>query len=176
MRALFLIGPRGSGKSAVAGIVGKSLGLPVQDTDEIAARLSGLSVAGLVAAGGWPAFRSLESRALRQAAEKGGVIATGGGIVLDPDNRRHMRDNGLVFYLSAPAQVLARRLMKNPRPELRPPLTGLDPIAEIAAVLAERDALYRETAHHVVDAAQPLRRTAETIIRRFTAPGGQEPL
>lgn len=163
MHTLFLIGPRGSGKSTVAKILGKKLHCLVQDADTIATTLAGMSVADLVAGKGWPAFREVEHKALAEAAGKGGIIATGGGIVLSPENRELMRREGLVFYLSAPPQVLAQRLMRNPRPDLRPALTTLDPVAEMAAVLAERDPLYRTTAHHIVDAGQSLRHVAAAI-------------
>ena len=163
MHTLFLIGPRGSGKSTVAKILGKQLRCLVQDADSIAVTLAGMSVAELVAGRGWPAFREVEHKALAEAAAKGGIIATGGGIVLSPENCELMRREGLVFYLSAPPQVLAKRLMRNPRPDMRPALTELDPEAELTAVLAERDPLYRATAHHVIDASKPLQQVAAAI-------------
>ncbi len=167
MRSVFLIGPRGSGKSSVARLLAARLSLPARDTDILAEQAAGMSVADFVAAKGWPAFRELERAALLEAAALGGVIATGGGIVLLPENRAFMREQGRVFYLRAPLRVLSARLARTPRPDLRPALTTLDPEVELAAVLAERAPLYETAAHYVVDAGLPLRRVAAIIARRI---------
>ncbi|MCL1900519.1 MAG: shikimate kinase AroL, partial [Promicromonosporaceae bacterium] len=71
------------------------------------------------------------------------VVATGGGVVLSAANRAFMRAEGLVFYLAAPAEVLAARLAAAPESEQRPSLTGRPAGEEVPLVLAEREALYR---------------------------------
>lgn len=166
MRSIFLVGPRGSGKSSVAELLASRLSLPARDTDSLAEEAAGMSVAELVTARGWPAFRELERAALAEAAALGGIIATGGGAVLLPENRDLMRGQGRVFYLCAPLRLLCARLARNPRPDLRPALTDLAPAAELAAVLAERAPLYKAAAHYIIDAGRPLPWVAETIARR----------
>ncbi|SBV91179.1 Shikimate kinase [uncultured delta proteobacterium] len=161
MGILFLIGPRGSGKTLMASILAQKHGCRTCDTDALIREKTGKSVADIVAEGGWPAFRALEKAALAEAVarmrEGGGpaVIATGGGIVLDPENRERMRAEGVVAYLAAPPNVLARRLPPPQNDPSRPSLTNLPPEQEIARVLQEREPLYRAAAHHVVDAARP---------------------
>lgn len=173
IRPVFLVGPRGSGKTTVGTFLAARLGLTVQDTDAMVTAEAGRSVAQIVATEGWEGFRERESRALRAATSPGVVIATGGGMVLDKGNREHMRQAGIVIYLAASVETLRARLGgKEPDAqgplqlaEQRPSLTGADPLWEIAGVLAEREALYRESAHHSVDASAPAARVVAAILR-----------
>ena len=170
MAILFLIGPRGSGKTAASALLERDYGCRTRDTDTLIREASGKTVAEIVADGGWSAFREYEKYALREAVDNmrdtaGGpaIIATGGGMVLDPDNRDHMRAHGVVVYLAASADVLAARLEPFVADPSRPSLTDLSQEREIATVLAERDALYRATAHHCVDATLPLEQVARIL-------------
>ena len=167
---IFLIGPRGSGKTTVGKLLAKRLGLPFQDTDRLACERAGCSIAELVEREGWPAFRALESACLADAAT-GGVVATGGGAALDPENRKYMRDNGRVLYLHVPLNVLTERLERNLSAGNRPSLTGRDPVEELAAIVAEREPLYLETAHHVVDADLPLEQLVQELATMLASGG-----
>lgn len=95
-----------------------------------------------------------ETDALKAVTAPARVIATGGGIILSEYNRHFMREKGIVVYLCAPVAVLADRLEAFPEEGQRPTLTGKPISEEVSEVLALRDALYREAAHHVVNAAQ----------------------
>ena len=170
MAILFLIGSRGSGKTAASVLLERDYGCLTRDTDALIRETSGKTVAEVVADGGWSAFRDCEKSALRNAVDSlrdaagtPAVIATGGGIVLDPDNRDYMRAHGVVAYLAASADVLATRLKPFANDPSRPSLTNLSQEQEIVNVLAERDALYRATAHHIVDAALPLKQVARIL-------------
>lgn len=179
---LFLIGPRGSGKTTVGRLVAEALGLPFYDTDDMVMAEAGLSIADIVEAEGWASFRERESRALAEAVARaagsaltpsgrfpsGAVVSTGGGMVLDRQNRERMRAAGTVFYLAAPADCLYARLEGQNDADRRPSLTGESPLAEIARVLAQREPLYGETAHHRLDASAPLDSLARTIIGLLT--------
>jgi shikimate kinase len=166
---IFLIGARASGKSALGRLLAERLQLAFVDTDRQIRAASGLEVDELVARDGWPAFRARESAVLRECARPRTMVATGGGMALDPGNCEFMRVAGTVFFLDVPAQILSSRLAKNPRAAQRPSLTGLPPSEEIERVLAEREPVYRATAHHVIHAARPLpdlaRELAEIITR-----------
>jgi shikimate kinase len=153
---IFLIGARAGGKSSVGRLLAEKLERAFMDTDQHIRDACGLEVDEIVARSGWPAFRARESAALRECARPRTVVATGGGMVLDPHNREFMRAAGVVFFLEVPAQLLSSRLTENPHATRRPSLTGLPPAEEIARVLAEREPTYRATAHHIVDAARPL--------------------
>ena len=153
---IFLIGARASGKSTLGRLLAERLQLAFADTDQEIRAASGLEVDALVARDGWPAFRVRESAALRKCARPRTVVATGGGMALDPRNREFMRAAGTVFFLDVPAQLLASRLAEDPRAAQRPSLTGLPPAEEAALVLAEREPAYRAAAHHCIQAARPL--------------------
>lgn len=159
MGILFLIGPRGSGKSLAAKLLGRIYACRDYDTDQLVSQAEGRSISDIVAEEGWDAFRAMEKAALAKAvtmarADLGtpGVIATGGGIILAPENRALMRENGTVVYLSAPAEVLVGRLDQARQSSFRPPLSDLSFAKEIRFVVTERDPLYRDAAHHILDA------------------------
>ena len=157
---LFLIGARAAGKTTCGRALSKSMGLEFFDTDAILRERAGRSVAQIVECEGWEGFRQRESDVLRSLASgaQGGVVATGGGMVLAPDNRALLRRSGLVVFLDAPAEVLAARLEAAPKAAQRPPLGvgNAGVLEEVRAVLAARRELYLATAHRVVNAARPL--------------------
>ena len=170
MAILFLIGPRGCGKTAAAALLKRDYHCCTCDTDVLIQERSGKTVAEIVKQEGWSAFRSLEKKILSEAVGHMGeitdapvVIATGGGIVLDPDNREQMRRHGVVAYLAAPVVVLAGRLKLSASDPSRPSLTGLPQEQEIVEILKERDPLYRMTAHHIIDAAMPPTQVAHML-------------
>lgn len=179
MKIVFIVGPRGSGKTLVSNLLGRDYGCRVCDTDALIREKTGKSVTQIVEEGGWPAYRVLESEALAEAVafmrasgEERAVVATGGGIVLDTANRARMRSEGAVAYLSAPAAVLMKRLAPPAEDPSRPSLTGLPPEQEMIAVLRERVPLYREVAHHVIDADMPPERVVATLYECVFGPCG----
>lgn len=160
MGILFLIGPRGSGKTLAAENLTKLYGYRSCDTDHLAVAAAGRSISQIVSEEGWPAFRALEKAALFDAAammsryaESFAIVATGGGAVLDPENRALMRESGLVVYLATPPEVAVVRLEKALCNASRPPLSSLEFADEIRTVMAEREQLYKKTAHCRVNAA-----------------------
>ena len=160
MRILFLVGPRAAGKTSVGRALAQRLGIPFVDTDASLTSHLGRSVAEIVVAEGWPGFRAHESATLlREIAAhraRGAVMATGGGMVLDTDNRTQMRAAGVVLHLDAPARVLAARLAAEPLAGQRPSLTGQTMLAEVQQILEERQPLYAAAAHYRLDASRPL--------------------
>lgn len=150
---IFLIGARGCGKTTIGQALTHACHFRFVDTDLALQQQAGMSVAEIVAAEGWPGFRARETQTLKSVTQPGMVVATGGGIILAAENRAFMRQNGIVVYLDAPVAILARRLEAFPEAEQRPTLTGKPISEEVAEVLAQRDALYRETAHYIVDAS-----------------------
>jgi shikimate kinase len=167
---LFLIGPRGCGKSLAMDRLVRERGCRGCDTDRLIVEAEGKSVAGIVAEDGWAAFRAAEKRALGEAVRRmgaagaaPGVVATGGGIVLDPENRALMRRSGVAVYLAAPVEALVSRLQNARERNARPPLSGLSFEEEIRAVFIEREAFYRETARYSVDASKPPEAVADAL-------------
>ena len=148
MSLIYLVGPRACGKTTLGKALSEVLDVPDCDTDH-----------HLCERWGWEGFRSRESESLRLASEElagRGVVATGGGMVLAEANRRYMREHGRVFFLSAPVEVLAARLRRNPLEAQRPSLTGKSLDDEVREVLEARLPLYRDAAHHELDARQSI--------------------
>ncbi|WP_330985340.1 MULTISPECIES: shikimate kinase AroL [Enterobacterales] len=167
---IFLIGARGCGKTTVGQKLAQACQFDFLDTDQILQQREGRSIADIVAKEGWPAFRSRETQTLQSVTVPQSVIATGGGIILAPVNREFLRKNGIVIYLKAPVAVLAGRLEAFPEESQRPTLTGKPISEEVREILAQRDALYRETAHHVVDAACDPDDVVAQILSAINAP------
>jgi shikimate kinase len=145
-----LVGLSGSGKSTVAPLLASRLGgrLPV-DLDRVVERRFGRTVARIFADEGERAFRDAESEALRDAlVGPPAVIATGGGIVLDADNRRLLGEGARVVWLRAQPSLLQQRLQDSD--ENRPLLDG-DAGFALARLSEERAALYAQVADLTVD-------------------------
>ncbi len=152
---LSLIGYRGSGKSTVARLLAAAWGWPWRDADEAVESLAGKSIAQIFAEQGEESFRELESRVLRELVrEQRLVLAAGGGAVLRRENRALLRAAGKVAWLRADAATLLLRLRADAATAARrPPLTRLAAEDEVAALLAEREPLYRACADVVVETA-----------------------
>lgn len=152
IRHLVLVGPRGAGKSTLAAALGRALGWPAIDGDELLAGEVGATAGEYLARAGEAAFREVEERVSGAVLDGPGpsVVALGGGAVLSERVRRALRaaDVFTVFLIAAP-EVLARRLRADPTP--RPPLTDLPPDREMEEVSRWRLPLYREVADLEID-------------------------
>ena len=146
---VLLIGMMGAGKSTVGGLLADRLGWPYWDSDEQVQAHTGLTVPEIFAASGEAAFRAEEALALAEATTGDGpaVLSVAGGAVLDPDNRQRIRRAGLVVWLRASVDTLARRVGSG----AGRPLLGDDPAANLARLLLERQPLYEQLADVVVD-------------------------
>lgn len=160
---IFLIGARGCGKTTVGQALAQAQGCQFIDTDFWLQEHARQTISAIVEQEGWDGFRARETAALEAVSAPSRVVATGGGIILSEYNRRFMREHGVVLYLCAPVDVLAGRLEAFPQAGQRPTLTGKPISEEVSEVLAQRDALYREAAHYVVDAAQPTDKVVSDI-------------
>jgi len=144
---LWLVGMMGSGKTSAGRLAARHLGVEFSDTDEEVARRKGCSIAQLWAELGEAAFRDLEKVAVQELATREGVVATGGGVVLDTTNRRTMVATGPVVWLEATPSVLSARLRDcEDRPLLAVPDGERESV--IARRLEERARLYAEVATH----------------------------
>jgi len=142
-----LIGPPGSGKSTIARLVADRLGIEVRDTDEDVERLAGQSIGDLFVEHGEEHFRALERDAVGRAlAEHDGVLALGGGAVLDPATQQRLRGLTVVF-LDVTIKDAASRIGLN---RDRPLLLG-NPRAQWMRLMEERRAVYEAVATARVD-------------------------
>lgn len=154
---LILMGMRGAGKTTLGRAAALRLGCAFIDLDELTLRAMGAaSVREAWERSGESGFREGEARALRDAlARPAGVIAMGGGTPMAPGAAELLKAaaerGAAICYLRLPASALRARL-RAAAPGDRPSLTGADPVAEIDAVLAAREAAYRGMATDVIEA------------------------
>ena len=161
---IFLVGPRGCGKTTVGLALARACQSQFIDTDHWLQEHAGQTIAEIVEKEGWESFRARETAALEAVTAPATVIATGGGIILAEYNRQFLREKGSVIYLCAPVSTLVGRLEAFPEEGQRPTLTGKPISEEVSDVLAERDALYREAAHHVVDASVSPEQVVDSVV------------
>lgn len=135
----------GAGKTTIGRLLARALDYEFVDCDRELEARSGVSVSTIFELEGEPGFRKREAALLDELTQHQGIVlATGGGAVLRADNRAHLRERGLVIYLQASADEIARRTAND---RTRPLLQTADPRARIIELLHEREPLYIETAH-----------------------------
>ena len=165
---IYLIGARGCGKTTIGQALSQALGYAFSDTDHFLQLSTQRSVAEIVASEGWDSFRARESDSLHKVTAPATVIATGGGMVLAEANRHFMREHGQVIWLNAPSGVLADRLERQPEAAQRPTLTGRPIAEEMGDILRERAHLYRQSAHHEVNAMQTPDQVVDQILQSLS--------
>lgn len=139
---LFLIGMQGCGKSSLGKRTAKETGVPFADTDAMIAGSIGGTVNDFYAQYGEEAFRRAETRVLAELTRaKPMIISTGGGAVLNPENRHIMRSWGTIVLIDRPLEDILGDIKLDRRPELRP--GGLE---EVERVYREQIPIYRSLA------------------------------
>src|SRR5262245_25832141 len=146
---IVLIGYRGTGKSTVGRALAAKLGRAVVSTDQEIIRRAGRSIPEIVAGHGWEYFRDLESEVCKDVAGQNNlVIDTGGGAILRKQNVDVLKQNGLLFWLTASVGTIASRIGGDTQ---RPSLTGTKSfVEEIQDVLSERTPSYQAAADHTL--------------------------
>jgi shikimate kinase len=151
VRLVFLIGYRGSGKTSVARLLADKLGWRWADADAVLEQRHGRSIRQIFAEEGEAGFRDKEAALLSELADfEQHVVATGGGIVLRPENRAKLRA-GKVVWLTAGPDVLWSRLCQDVTTGERRPDLAQGGLAEIEELLRRRTPLYAACAHLAVD-------------------------
>ena len=151
-RNIFLVGPMGTGKTTIGKYLAKSMGLVFADLDiEVEARC-GANIAWIFDIEGEAGFRNRESQLLDELSQRQDlVLATGGGAVLNPQNREWLKARGLVVYLDSDIEQLLDRTRRDRK---RPLLQVDNPRAVLEKLLEDRDPLYREVADIVVSSTR----------------------
>jgi shikimate kinase len=161
---IFLVGPMGAGKSTVGRQLAESLSYTFKDSDQEIQRRTGVDIPTIFEFEGEDGFRARERQVIEDlVAEERIVLATGGGAILNADNRRNLAARGVVIYLHCtPEQQFAR----TSRDRSRPLLKTEDPLQRLRELMDERDPLYRQVADLVVSTEK--RGTASVVkeIRR----------
>jgi shikimate kinase len=147
-RNVFLVGPMGSGKTAVGRFLARSLSFAFHDSDAEIERRTGVDIPFIFDKEGEAGFRAREREALEQLTLlEPIVLATGGGAILDPDNRRVLAERGRVVYLSASVNQQVERTRYGRH---RPLLMTEDPRERLDQLMRERQHLYDEVADYKV--------------------------
>ena len=146
---LILIGMMGAGKTTVGKELARRRKLRFADCDQEIVARTGVSIPTIFEIEGEAGFRKRETLMMDELTQVPDiVIATGGGVVLDPANRELMRARGIVIYLNVPPQILFERTRHDRN---RPLLQVENPRRRIEELHQQRDPLYREVAHIIVD-------------------------
>ena len=146
---IYLVGLMGAGKTTIGRQLARRLGRRFYDSDhEIVAR-TGVPIPTIFEIEGEEGFRRRESLAIAELTSGTDIVlATGGGVVLSPENRKRLHDSGWVVYLNVPPTMLFERTRHDRN---RPLLRVENPLGKLEELHALHDPLYRETAHLVVD-------------------------
>jgi shikimate kinase len=146
---IFIVGPMGSGKTTVGKIVANELFLEFHDTDATIEEKTGVTIDWIFDIEGEQGFRKRETLVLKDlVALNSIVLATGGGIVIEPENRELLAARGTVFYLHTPLSTQIDRTSKD---KDRPLLKGQDPSKVLSDLQESRQAFYEEVADHIIN-------------------------
>ncbi len=159
---IFLIGPMGVGKSTIGRQLAVLLGMEFEDTDHEIQRRTGVDISTVFDFEGEEGFRRRERLVVEDLTQSSGlVLATGGGVVLDSDNRRCLSGRGVVVYLFCSPEQQFRRTKQDRN---RPLLHTEDKLSKLRALMDEREPLYREMADLVVSTEK---RSAGVVAREI---------
>lgn len=146
---IFLIGPMGAGKSTIGRQLARALRMPFLDSDHVIEERTGAGIPLIFELEGEAGFRTREKAVIDELTQRRGIVlATGGGAVLDPENRARLTARGRVVYLRT---SIEQQLARTARDRNRPLLQTQDPRARLEELLRVRDPLYRETAHIILN-------------------------
>ncbi|WP_425456716.1 shikimate kinase AroK [Aliikangiella coralliicola] len=148
-RNIFLIGPMGAGKTTIGKQLAQNLHLEFVDSDQEIEARTGAPIDWIFDIEGEDGFRKREKSIISELTQRQGIVlATGGGAVIESENRTFLAGRGIVVYLETSIEQQVERTRRDKR---RPLLqSSEDPEATLVQLHTERDKLYREIADIVV--------------------------
>ena len=147
--SLFLTGPMGAGKSTIGRQLARKLGLEFHDSDHEIEQRTGVDIPLIFEIEGEAGFRKREKAVIEELTRLPGIVlATGGGAILDPDNRKSLSTRGRVIYLHT---SVSQQLKRTARDRNRPLLQTEDPRRRLEELMQVREPLYREIADLVIN-------------------------
>jgi len=163
---IILVGMMGAGKTTIGKALANSLGKEFIDSDHEIQDRTGVKIPVIFEIEGEAGFRKRESEVLVELVKKNNIVlATGGGAVLSRENRQLLRRGGIVIYLRASVNDLYRRTRYDKN---RPLLQTQNLFAKLNELYIQRDALYRETAHVIIDSGkQGVRFLVQRLINKL---------
>lgn len=149
---IFLVGMMGAGKTTIGKLLAHFLDKTFFDSDREIQKRTGVNIPVIFEIEGETGFRKRETEMLTELLKSENIVlATGGGAVLSIENREMLKRSGTVIYLRATVDDLWRRTRQDKN---RPLLQTSDPRRKLAELYAQRDPLYRETAHIIVESGK----------------------
>ena len=167
---IIFVGLPGSGKTTIGRQMGRRLGLPFLDSDNVIEQRLGCSIREFFDREGEERFRDIEQSVIDDLSKHHhGILSTGGGSVLREANRQNLRARGKVVYLRSTPEEVFRRLKHDLQ---RPLLQVNDPLEKLRNLFQIRDPFYKETAHYVFDTGRPsINRLLNAIIAELDLQG-----
>ena len=149
---IFLIGLMGTGKTTVGRQLSRKLKMEFYDSDRVIEERTGVDIPLIFDKEGEAGFRARETAIIDELTQKKNIVlATGGGAILNAENRNHLINRGTVFYLKSNLQTLVERTSKDKN---RPLLQTAEPVEiTLKRLLEQRGPLYEETADYVIETA-----------------------
>ena len=165
---IYLVGPMGAGKTTVGRHLAELLGRDFIDSDHEIERKTGATIPWIFEKEGEVGFRLRETNVHNELTSRASlVVATGGGAVTQPDNRKFLNQRGIVVYLYTPVEL---QLQRTYRDKNRPLLQVDDPEKKLRDLLSARDPLYREIAHYIIETKQgAARELAQKILQLISS-------
>lgn len=165
-RNVYLIGPMGSGKTAVGRRLAALLGKEFFDSDAEIEKRTGVDIRYIFEREGEPKFRVREREVIADLTRLDDVVvATGGGVVLDAANREHLAATGTVVYLETDLDTLVRRTRST---KVRPLLVTDDPRTVLERLMEVRRPLYEQLAHlRIETTGRQVRAVAADVAQRL---------
>jgi len=159
---IFIVGLMGAGKTTIGRLLARHRHCEFIDSDHEIERRCGVSIPTIFEIEGEAGFRRREVCVIDELTRRQGIIlATGGGAILDPQNRAHLKDRGTVVYLRCHPDELYLRTRHDRN---RPLLQTEDPLAKLNALYAQRHPLYMETADIVLESG---RQSVHCLVRKL---------
>jgi len=160
---IFLVGLMGVGKSTIGKRLAKKLGKTFLDSDQEVEKRTGASIELIFDIEGEEGFRRREAAVIDElTAREDIILATGGGAVLLPENRKHLSERGVVVYLKTPVAILAERMAQDRK---RPLLQNGDRLARLQTLQEEREPFYVEIADVIIKTDKlPLKKVIDRVL------------
>ena len=169
-RNIILIGPMGTGKTAVGRQLARQLGVPFIDSDAEIERVAGVDIPYIFEQEGEAGFRQREREVLAELCQREPIVlATGGGAILAPENRQVLKASGVVVFLQT---SVAQQLQRVGNGRGRPLLKGVDMAQRLEDLRRTREPLYRETADITLSTDnRRVAKVAELVLRELGLKG-----
>ncbi len=166
---ILLVGMMGAGKTTVGKSLASYLNKTFIDSDHEIQKRTGVKISVIFEIEGEAGFRKREAEMLRELLKINNIVlATGGGVILNKENRELLKQNGTIVYLQTTVNDLWHRTRHSKN---RPLLQTLDLQAKLAELYDQRDPIYRETAHVIVESGkQSIRQMVKLIAQQLAYP------